>query len=127
MSPILRIGVGIFMILHGLVHPLMAVIPKPNVETSKMGEFWTQSLLFGGGPRVKTLIYAFSIVAAAVLLVSGGSFMFKASWWRIAWIAGAGFSLLTLVLFWQKDWWIGVLINVALLAVVLFTRFGPGS
>jgi len=127
MSPILRIGIGIFLILHGLVYPLMAVIPAPNDESSKMGEFWTHSLLFGSGPRVKTLIYAVSIVAALILIVSGVSFMAKASWWRAAWIAGAGFGLLTLIVFWQKDWWIGVLINVALLAVVLFTRFGPGS
>jgi hypothetical protein len=92
-----------------------------------MGEFWTQSLLFGDGPVVKTLIYVFSIAAAAVLVVAGVSFMAKADWWRVAWIAGAGFGLLTLVLFWQKDWWIGVLINLALLAVVLFTRFSPGA
>ena len=127
MSPILRIIVGIFLILHGLVYPLLAVIPNPRDDSTKMGEFWTQSLLFGSGPRVKTLIYGFSIVAAVILIVSGVSFMAKADWWRAAWIAGAGFGLLTLIVFWQKDWWIGVLINLALLAVVLFTRFGPGS
>ena len=127
MSLILRLAVGVFLILHGLVYPLLAVIPAPRDDSSQMGEFWTQSLLFGSGPRVKILIYGFSIVAAAVLVVAGVSFMAKADWWRIAWIAGAGFGLLTLVLFWQKDWWIGVLINLALLAVVLFTRFSPGA
>ena len=73
------------------------------------------------------MIHVFSIAVAGVLLVAGVGFMVRAEWWRTAWIAGTAFSLLALLLFWHREFWIGVLINMGLLALVLFTNWGPGE
>ena len=79
--------------------------------------------MFGEGSHVKAMIYASSIAVAGVLLLAGVGFMARAEWWRSAWIAGVVFSLLARLLFWHREFWI----NVGLLALVLFTNWGPGE
>jgi DNA-binding transcriptional LysR family regulator len=127
----LRILAGIFVILHGLVHPLLAVIPPPKEEhtdehPATMGSFWTKSWLFGEGPKAKIVLYALSALAALALLVAGITFIALASWAKAAWLGGAGLSLLVLLVYWKKDFVYGIGIDGLMIAAAFLTSWLGG-
>jgi hypothetical protein len=131
MGALLRILIGVFVILHGLVHPLLAVIPPPGEEhtdenPATMGGFWTSSWLFGEGPRAKKLLYLLTGLAALALLVAGIAFIGRFSWAKAAWLVGAGLSLLVLVVFWKKDFVYGIGIDALLVAAAFLTSWFGG-
>jgi hypothetical protein len=131
MSALLHILIGVFVILHGLVHPLLAVIPPPGEQhtdenPATMGSYWTASWLFGKGPGAKKLLYVLAALAALVLLVAGIAFIGRLSWAKTAWLAGAGLSLLVLVVFWKKDFVYGISIDALLIAAAFFTSWFGG-
>jgi hypothetical protein len=127
-STFIRILIGLFLIAHGIVHPLLAIIPEPGTESTTIGEFWTRSWLLGEGRGVKIAIYVLSGLAALVFLLAGLSFMgiiVPQAWWRTLWLAGAAFSLVLLIVFWHKDWQYGVAIDVALLILPFVVTLNP--
>jgi hypothetical protein len=132
MSTPLRILIGIIIILHGLVHPLLAVIPPPGKENTEenpavMGSYWTRSWLFGKGARAKQLLYALAALAALALLVAGIGFMVgPPPWGKAAWLAGAGLSLLVLAVFWKRDFVFGIAIDALMVAIVFLTPWFGG-
>ena len=131
MNTLLRILVGVFVVLHGLVHPLLAVIPPPGEEhtdehPATMGGFWTTSWLFGEGPKVKIVLYVLSGLAALALLVAGIAFIARSPWARNTWLAGAGMSLLVLVVFWKKDFVYGIGIDALMVVAAFLTSWFDG-
>jgi hypothetical protein len=131
MSALLRILIGVFVILHGLVHPLLAVIPPPgethaDESPAPMGSYWTSSWLFGKGPGAKKLLYVLAALAALALLVAGVAFIGRLPWAKAAWLAGAGLSLLVLIVFWKKDFVYGISIDALLIAAAFFTSWFGG-
>ncbi len=64
MNVVFKNLIGIFLILHGLVLPIMALVPSDKVENAPVGSFWTESWLLGTGPEVKLAIYILSAVEA---------------------------------------------------------------
>ncbi|MGD8455583.1 MAG: hypothetical protein PVF83_04290 [Anaerolineales bacterium] len=128
MNTFLRILIGFFIIAHGLVHPLLAVIPDDKVEDAPAGSMWTKSWLFGEGTAAKTLLYVFTGIAAFLLLLAGLSFIgfiVPQAWWHTLWIIGAGVSSLVLVVFWHPRFYWGLIINAVILGLALFTSFSP--
>jgi hypothetical protein len=130
-STLLRILVGVFAILHGLVHPLLAVIPPPGEEHTEehpatMGSFWTKSWLFGEGPKAKIALYVLASLAALALLAAGIVFIARAPWAKAAWLGGAGLSLLVLVVFWKKDFVYGIGIDALMIAAAFLTPWFGG-
>jgi hypothetical protein len=128
MNPLLRIGIGVLVILHGLVHPIMAIVPQRIENQSAenppiLGGFWTGSWLLGESATVKTLIYLFSALAALVLLVAGIGFINSLSWAKAMWIAGAILSLLVLIVFWDRYFIIGVAIDIVMLTIPFITTW----
>ena len=128
MSTTARLFIGIFIILHGLVHPIMAVVPQPTEEQSDdnppvIGGFWTQSWLLGDSPTVKGAIYTLAALTAAVFLVAGIGFMGSQTWAKPALLVGTGLSLLLLIVFWNVWLTIGIVIDLALLTVSLGTSW----
>lgn len=128
MSTSARIFIGIFIILHGLVHPIMALVPQPAEEQSDtnppvVGGFWTTSWLLGKSPAVKGTIYTLAALTALALSVAGIGFMGMQSWARMVWGAGAGLSLLLLVVFWDIYFIVGVVIDTLMIAALLTTSW----
>ena len=127
MNTLMRIIIGIFITLHGLVHPIMAMVPQPMEEQTGarpvFGGFWTTSWLLGEGPTIKTLIYILSALVALVLIAAGLGFIGKQPWTEMAWLAGTVLSLLLLIIFWNNWLVVGTLIDLALLAVPFVTTW----
>jgi len=127
MTTPVRVLIGVFIVLHGLVHPIMALVPQPAEEQSDekppvVGGFWTESWLLGDGPSVKVALYVFSSLAALVLFVAGIGFLGPQSWAKTAWLAGAGLSLVVLVVFWDIYFVVGIVIDVLMLIAAYATE-----
>jgi hypothetical protein len=124
----MRIVLGIFIVLHGLVH-LFYVGQSQRLFELQPGMTWPDGswifsgLLGDGGTRVlASVLYAL----AAVAFVAGGiGGLVKQDWGRPAVIGAAIFSIVIIVLFWDgtthklaDQGAIAVLINLAILAVL---------
>ena len=119
--------IALFFVAHGIVHPLLAFVPSRD-KAETVGGLWTSSWLLGRGPIVKRLIWigsgvTFVLFACAALSTMG--WIIPQDWWRPLTILAAGSSLLVLVVFWFRDFFIGVVIDVALLIVVLVAYWNP--
>lgn len=126
MSTSTRLFIGIFIILHGLVHPIMAVVPQPTEEQSDdnppvIGGFWTQSWLLGDDSTVKGAIYTLAALTAAVFLVAGIGFMGSQTWAKPALLAGTGLSLLLLIVFWDIYLVVGIVIDALMISAAFTT------
>jgi len=128
LSTFLRIVIGFFVIAHGFVHPLLAVIPDDKIEDAPAGTMWTESWLLGGKPFVKTALYIFTGITAFLLLLAGLSFVgfiVPRAWWQTLWIIGAGVSSFVLIVFWHPRFYRGLIINAVMLGLIFFTSFSP--
>jgi hypothetical protein len=128
MSTFLRLVIGFIVVAHGLVHPLLAVIPDDKVEYAPAGSMWTSSWLFGEGRTAKTLLYVLTGITAFILMLAGLSFIgfiVPQSWWQTLWVAGAGVSSLVLIIFWHPRFYWGLIIDAVILGLIFFTSFSP--
>jgi len=125
----LRFIVGVFIVLHGLVHLLYvgqsARLFELQPEMVWPDGSWAFSRLFGNGTT--RILASISYVLAAIGFVAGGTgILVRLAWWRPAVVGSAAFSAVFIVLFWDgvvktldNKGGIGLLINLAILAVVL--------
>jgi hypothetical protein len=128
----LKLFLAAFLFLHGALH-LSYLAPRPPARPG--GPEWPFTLerswllasstvapeltrMLGIALVVATLA-AFTLAAAAMLGIIPGAL------WPVGVALGAGSSLAMLVLFFHPWLMIGVVIDLALLMVVLFTRWGP--
>ena len=129
----IRILVGIFIVLHGLIHLLYFG------QSSRLFELqpgmvwpdgsWALSVLLGD--NATRWLASISCILAAVGLVIGGAGIFLGqSWWRTAVVAPAVFSSVLFILFWNgrmqhldSQGGVGLLIDVAILVSVLVLRW----
>lgn len=118
MTLLARILVGFVLLAHGLVHLLYLVrAPADPTYPFSLARSW---LL----PAPARRPVAFALLAGVVLgfvaaaLAVWGVPGLAASWPGVT-VAAAGLSLLLLVTFWDRQLWIGVLIDVLLVAVAL--------
>jgi hypothetical protein len=127
----IKIVVGIFLVLHGLVHLLYFGQSSRRFElqagmTWPDGAWAFSSLLGDSATRAVASIGC--IIAAAGFLLSGAGIFFSQSWWRTAVIASAAFSGILYILCWNgrlehldNQGGVGLLIDAAiLLAVIVF-------
>jgi hypothetical protein len=131
MSMLVRVLIGSFIILHGIIHPLLVVLPpleeeEANLNPVNVGGFWTTSWLFGEGMRTRNLLFNLALLTGLVLLTAGVAFMMQMPWARAVWLAGTGMSLMVLVVFWKKDLVYGIGINTLLIAAALLTPWFGG-
>ena len=126
----LHIIVGVFLILHGLVH-LMYVgtargwIPS-NGDTIWDGRSWVFTRTLGAS-RTMTLATIVHTATTLVFAVAGIGLVAKQPWWEAWAVAGAILSTAGIVLFWDgspknpvQKGLLGIVINVAILAAVLY-------
>lgn len=124
---------GIFIVLHGLVH-LLYFGQSAGYFELQPGMLWPDgswvfSRLLGdaGGRNLASIL----LVLAAVVFVAGGiGFFAKQVWWRPTIVVAAAFSSLIYLLFWDGGWThldnkggIGILINLAILATLFVFRW----
>jgi len=128
----LKIVLGIFFVLHGLVHLLYAGQSRRLFELRpKMvwpdGSWAFSKLLGDEGTR---LLASIALVLAALGFILGGvGLAIQQPWWRQVIVGSAALSSLLFILFWDgraqaldAKGGVGLLINLAILAVVLILK-----
>ena len=125
----LRLIVGVFMVLHGLVHLLYFGQSARYFELQPgmlwPDGSWTFSKLLGD--ETARLLANIFLVLAAIGFVAGGAGIFvRQAWWRPVVMGAAAFSAVIFILFWDGGLQklhdkgaIAILINVAILVAVL--------
>jgi hypothetical protein len=124
-----RFLVGVFVVLHGLVH-LLYLGQSQRLFELQPGMVWPDGswafsrLLGDGSTRVLASVL---LVLAGIGFAAGGVGMLaRQAWWRPAVVSVAAFSSVIYLLLWNgtlrnldNQGWIGILINAAILVAVL--------
>lgn len=129
----LKLIIGIFLVLHGLVHLLYFGQSRRLFELQPGMTWpdgsWAFSKLLGDGAT--RWLASISCVLAAIGFVAGGIGIFLGqAWWRPLIVGSAAFSAAIFVLFWDgklqrlaNKGAIAILINGAILVAVLIVRW----
>ncbi|MGD1995148.1 MAG: hypothetical protein PVH62_00090 [Anaerolineae bacterium] len=133
----LRLLIGVFVVLHGLVHLWYVVLSQRLIEFQpEMG--WTgRSWIFSPllGDAAARLVASVLYVLATIGFVAGGlGLLIRQEWWRSVVVGSAALSTAIVILFWDgsvnlvvQKGLIGLLINVAILVVVLVLKWPPST
>jgi hypothetical protein len=129
----LRLSIGIFFVLHGLVHLLYAGHSRGLFELSDGLAWPSGSLAFSkliGDGATRGLATALMALAAIGFITVGGAVFFRQAWWRPVTVGVALFSSAAYLLLWdgglQKlpdKGGVGLLINLAILAALLIFQW----
>lgn len=118
MTSLARIVVGLLLLAHGLVHLLYIVAaPADPKYPFSLERSW---LLPEPARRAAVFVLITAVVVGflASALALWGTPGLAGAWSGIT-VAAAGASLVLLVAFWDRQLWIGLLINVLFIAVAL--------
>jgi hypothetical protein len=124
---------GIFLILHGLVHMLYAGQSWRLFELRPgmlwPGGSWLFSRLIGDDPT-RYLASGALALASISLLVGGLGLFFRQAWWRPVTIGGAIFSIVIFLVLWNgklqavdEQGGVGLLISIVILGVAIFLKW----
>lgn len=121
-----------FLILHGLVHGVLALSPNPGSNKAVFATFFSRSWLFsslGLSESAGRIIALLSAAVAAIGFIAAGLSLFEIlvpfEWWRTLAIGSAVVSLLLLVIFWHRYLMVGVLIDIVILAALILFNWTP--
>lgn len=128
---LLRVVIGVLLLLHGLIHGTMAVVPNPDAAKPVVGTFfseWAGSWLLGGLPGRALKIIALTLaVVAGVGFFAAGLAMFDSilphDWWRALAIASSAVSLLLCALFWNLYLIVGPVVAVGIIVALGFVHW----
>ena len=129
----LRFIVGVFIVLHGLVH-LLDFGQSWRLFELQPGMVWPDGAWAFSrllGDQATRLLASISCVLAALAFVAGGiGILLKQAWWRPVVVVSAVFSAVIFVLFWNgkmerldNQGVVGILINLAILVAVLLLQW----
>lgn len=129
----MRFVLGVFIVLHGLVH-LLYFGQSARYFELKPGMIWPDgSWAFSkllGNEAARNLARISLILAALGLIVGGIGLLVNQAWWRPVVVGGAAFSSLVYILFWNGSMQnmdgqglVGILIDMAILLAVLLFRW----
>ena len=122
----LRILIGVLLILHGVIHGILAVMPNPNAAEPVVATFfsewagqWLRGLLSGNALQIIAIVLA---AIAGVGFIAAGLSMFDVllphDWWRTLAIASSVVSLILCVLFWNTYLMVGPVVAIGIIVVV---------
>lgn len=129
----LKITIGVFIVLHGLVHLLYFGQSRRLFEL-QAGMVWPDGSwaftnLLGDEP-VRRLASMALLLAAAGFVAGGAGLFLEQDWWRPVAIGAAVFSSVLYLVFWDghgqnldDKGGVGVLINLVLLAFLLIYQW----
>ena len=129
----IRIILGLFVVLHGLVH-LLYLGQSQRFFELQPGMVWPDGAwVFSRllGDESTRLLATVSLALAALgFSISGIGILLPQSWWRPLLVGTALFSSMLYILLWDGGWQnlddkggVGLLINVALLTAVLLFQW----
>lgn len=124
---------GVFLILHGLITAAIssgtlaggAGVPNPNWLrwwVTPLGGSWLFSSLGWSGGAMSLVGGVVWLVGGLLLIGAGLGFLgivVPGSWWTTLALAGAGVSLLALVLYFHPYYLLAVVLNLAILYIAL--------
>ena len=129
-----KILLGVLLILIGIVHAGLAATPVPNDLAPRPRTFFTRSRLLSALhlSQAGTRFVGLTLVALATLgfTASGLGLVgvpFLATSWRAITVESAVVSALLILLFWHPSLFIGVIVDVAILASPLWLQWPPPS
>ena len=129
----LRSLLGVFLVLHGLVH-LLYFGQSQRLFELQPGMVWPDgawafSKLLGD-KATRSLASVSCLLAAVVYVAGGAAILTHQAWWRPVVVAAAAFSSAVFILFWDgkkqglnNQGLLAVLINLAILVAVLIFRW----
>lgn len=103
-----------FLLVHGLIHLGIWMMPKPADPQQAPFDPWHSWV---AGDR-RTLAQALAAVAAILFVTAGAGLFGRADWWRPLTVAASGFSLLLMALYFHPWLSLGVGINAGLIAAI---------
>jgi hypothetical protein len=129
----MRFVLGVFIVLHGLVH-LLYFGQSARYFELKPGMIWPDgSWAFSkllGNEAARNLASISLVLAALGFIVGGIGLLVNQAWWRPVVVGGAVFSSLVYILFWNGSMQnmdgqglVGILIDMAILLAVLLFRW----
>mgnify|MGYP001821412374 CR=1 FL=1 len=128
---LLRILIGVLLILHGLIHGILAMVPNPNAAKPVAATFfseWATPWLRGAlsGRALQTIAIVLAVIAAAGFIAAGLAMfgiLLPHDWWRALAIASSVVSLILCALFWNTYLVVGPAVAVGIIAVVGFLQW----
>lgn len=132
-----RFVIGLFIVLHGLVHLWYFVLSRGLVvfqpEMGWTGKSWLLAKFLDDATAraLASVLYPLATIA----FVAGGLGIFSLqAWWRPVVVGAAVFSTVVILLFWDGDTQrlvqkgaLGVLINLAILVALLVLQWPPAD
>ena len=129
----LNLIIGVFMVLHGLVHLLYFGQSWRLFELQPAMVWPDGSWVFSKfvGDDTTRMLASVLLVFAAIGFVIGGIGIFaRQDWWRTVVVGTAAFSAILFILLWDgkmhgldNSGGVGLLINFAILAALLFLKW----
>jgi uncharacterized membrane protein YhiD involved in acid resistance len=127
----LRILIGILLVLHGVIHAILAVVPNPSSDKPVAATFfsewagqWLRDLLSGSALQVIAIVLA---AIAGIGFLAAGLAMFDVllphGWWRALAIAASVVSLVLCALFWNTYLIVGPVVAIGIIVVVGLLRW----
>ena len=127
----LRILIGVLLVLHRVIHGILAVLPNPSAVKPVAATFlseWAASWLRGrlSGRALQTIAIALAVIAG-VRFFTAGLAMFDLvlphDWWRALAIASSAVSLALCVLFWNVYLIVGPVVAVGIIVALGFVHW----
>jgi hypothetical protein len=127
----LRILIGVLLVLHGVIHGILAMIPNPNAARPVAATFfseWARSWLQSGfSDRTLQIVAVVLAVIAGVGFLTAGlavfDFVLPHDWWRGLAIASSVVSLVLCALFWNVYLIVGPVVAIGIIVVVGFVHW----
>lgn len=123
----MRTIIGIFFLLHGLVHPGLASAPAEDssrafIFLTSPGHAWLFQRLGMGEAAIRSIGNTLWLLATAGFMLAGLSMLqvlLPFAWWRALAGVSAAVSLALLLLYWHSWYVVGTLLNLAILAAAV--------
>jgi hypothetical protein len=128
---LLRNIIGILLLLHGVIHGILAVIPNPDAAEPVAATFfsgwarpWLHNNLSGRGLQTIAIVLA---VMAGIGFITGGLALFDVllphDWWRALAIAASVVSMGLCLLFWNTNLVVGPVVAVGIIVALVIVRW----
>ena len=124
--------VALFLILHGLVHGILALVPNPDSADAGFASFFSRSWLLtslglstSAGKAIAIILAAIATIGFIATGLAILGILVPYDWWSVLAVASAAVSLLLLVIFWHPYLIVGILIDTLILVTVIFTDWSP--
>jgi MFS family permease len=127
----LRILIGVLLLLHGVIHCILAASPNPGSAEPVAATFfsewaspWLRGMLSGRALQTVAIVLA---VMAGVGFIAAGLAMFGIllphDWWRALAIGSSVVSLVLCVLFWNVYLVVGPVVAIGTIVAVGFIQW----